>query len=250
MRSRPMQFFSCIGNPCVVRLLIYSFFFHFNFDFSLFLNIFLSGGTNSSDESSSANSITTSRVEMVLETIELAVSNVKVQMSSQEAGEVINENGTTSSSVHAVEDRLGSKVLFSSELVRSIGGFSHGLSNMDNGLNSSLSVGFFVSRVNVSRASGAEVEVTTLTSSESLLELTERESLLISTSKLHELSRIEVFDSPLSDSSVEFFSSNVTIIIFVEFREDVAGIEVFMSYEGVLEFFDTLDSRKLHLDET
>lgn len=132
----------------------------------------------------------------------------------------------------------------------SIGGFSHGLSNMDHGLNSSLSIGFFVSRVNVSRASGAEVEVTTLTSSESLLELTERESLLISTCKLHELSRIEVFDSPLSDSSVEFFSSNVTIIIFVEFREDVAGIEVFMSYEGVLEFFDTLNSRKLHLDET
>lgn len=94
------------------------------------------------------------------------------------------------------------------------------------------------------------MEVTTLTSSESLLELTERESLLISTSKIHELSRIEVFDSPLSDSSVEFFSSNVTIIIFVKFREDVAGIEVFMSYESVLEFFDTLDSRKLHLDET
>lgn len=121
---------------------------------------------------------------------------------------------------------------------------------MDNGLNSSLSVGFFASRVNVSRASRAEMEVTTLTSSESLLELTERESLLIGTSKLHELSRIEVFDSPFSDSSVEFFSSNVTIIIFVEFREDVAGIEVFMSYEGVLEFFDTLNSRKLHLDET
>jgi len=74
-----MQFFSCIGNPCVARLLIYSFFFHFNFSFGLFLNIFLSGGTNSSDESSSANSITTSRVEMVLETIELAVSDVEVQ---------------------------------------------------------------------------------------------------------------------------------------------------------------------------
>jgi hypothetical protein len=121
---------------------------------------------------------------------------------------------------------------------------------MDHSLNSSLSVGFFVCGVDVSRASGAEVEVTTLTSSESFLELTERESLLIGSSKLHELSRIEVFDSPLSDSSVEFFSSKVAIIIFVEVREDVAGIEVFMSYEGVLEFFDTLDGRKLHLDET